>query len=73
MTENPINVRGGKYITRRIRDRPFILEEGKIFIYPYQFHYSQELIGASNWFRSSKKFVTLHDEGLKKVKEELKV
>ena len=73
MTENPINVRGGKYITRRIRHRPFILEEGKIFIYPYQFHYSQELIGASNWFRSSKKFVTLHDEGLKKVKEELKV
>ena len=73
MTENPINVRGGKYITRRIRHRQFILEEGKIFIYPYQFHYSQELIGASNWFRSSKKFVTLHDEGLKKVKEELKV
>ena len=72
MTENPINVSGGKYITRRIRDRPFILEEGKIFIYPYQFHYSQELIGASNYFRSSRKFEPLMDQGLKNVKEELK-
>ena len=73
ITENPINVRGGKYITRRIRDRPFILEEGKIFIYPYQFHYSQELIGASNWFRSSKKFVPLNYEGLKTISDELKL
>ena len=73
MTENPINVRNVNPNTKRMQHRPFILEEGKIFIYPYQFHYSQELIGASNWFRSSKKFVTLHDEGLKKVKEELKV
>ena len=72
ITENPINVRGGKYITRRIRDRPFILEEGKIFIYPYQFHYSQELIGASKYFRSSRKFEPLMDQGLKNVKEELK-
>ena len=55
-----------------MQHRPFILEEGKIFIYPYQFHYSQELIGASNYFRSSRKFEPLMDQGLKNVKEELK-
>ncbi len=72
MTENPINVRNVNPNTKRMQHRPFILEEGKIFIYPYQFHYSQELIGASNYFRSSRKFEPLMDQGLKNVKEELK-
>jgi len=72
MTENPINVRNVNPNTKRMQHRPFILEEGKIFIYPYQFHYSQELIGASKYFRSSRKFEPLMDQGLKNVKEELK-
>jgi len=72
MTDNPINVRNVNPNTKRMQHRPFILEEGKIFIYPYQFQYSQELIGASNYFRSSRKFEPLMDQGLKNVKEELK-
>ena len=72
MTDNPINVRNANPNTKRMQHRPFILEEGKIFIYPYQFHYSQELIGASKYFRSSRKFEPLMDQGLKNIKEELK-
>ena len=71
ITENPINVTNKNPETRRIRHRPFTLEKGKIYIYPYMFHYSQETIGASNWFRSSKKFVPLNYEGLKTISDEL--
>ena len=71
ITENPINVINKNPETRRIRHRPFTLEKGKISIYPYMFHYSQETIGASNWFRSSKKFVPLNYEGLKTISDEL--
>ena len=73
MTENPINVRGGKSFTRKMRHSPFTLKEGKMLIYPYLFSYSQELIGASNWFRSSKEFVPLNYEGLKTISDELKL
>ena len=71
ITENPINVINKNPETRRIRHRPFTLGKGKIYIYPYMFHYSQETIGASNWFRSSKKFVPLNYEGLKTISDEL--
>ncbi|MBC8258920.1 MAG: hypothetical protein H8E38_07885 [SAR324 cluster bacterium] len=73
MTENPNNIRSGRSKTKITWHLPFKLKEGKMQIYPYLFSYSQELIGASNWFRSSKGFVPLNDEDLVMLKKELKV
>ena len=40
MTDNPINVRNANPNTKRMQHRPFILEEGKVLIYPYELRYS---------------------------------
>ena len=72
MTENPINVRNVNPNTERMRHRPFVLEEGKVLIYPYQLRYSQEFKGTTQMFNYSRKFEPLTDQGLKNVKEELK-
>jgi len=72
MTENPINVRNLNPNTERMQHRPFILEEGKVLIYPYELRYSQKLIGTTRMFNYSRKFEPLMDQGLKNVKEELK-
>ena len=72
MTENPINVRNVNPNTKRMQHRPFILEEGKVQIYPYELRYSQKLVGTSKSFNYSRKFEPLMDQGLKNVKEELK-
>ena len=72
MTDNPINVRNANPNTKRMQHRPFILEEGKVLIYPYELRYSQKFVGTSKWFKSSKKFEPLMDQGLKNIKEELK-
>ena len=72
MTENPINVRNVNPNTERMRHRPFVLEEGKVLIYPYELRYSQEFKGTTRMFNYSRKFEPLTDQGLKNVKEELK-
>ena len=72
MTEIPINVRNVNPNTERMKHRPFILEEGKVLIYPYELRYSQKLKGATRMFNYSTKFEPLMDQGLKNVKEELK-
>ena len=72
MTENPINVRNVNPNTERMRQRPFVLEEGKVLIYPYELRYSQEFKGTTQMFNYSRKFEPLTDQGLKNVKEELK-
>jgi len=72
MTENPINVRNVNPNTERMKHRPFILEEGKVLIYPYELRYSQKLKGTTRMFNYSRKFEPLMDQGLKNVKEELK-
>ncbi len=72
MTENPINVRNVNPNTERMRHRPFVLEEGKVLIYPYELRYSQEFKGTTQMFNYSRKFEPLMDQGLKDVKEELK-
>jgi len=72
MTDNPINVRNVNPNTERMQHRPFILEEGKVLIYPYELRYSQKFVGTSKWFKSSRKFEPLMDQGLKNIKEELK-
>ncbi len=72
MTENPINVRNVNPNTERMRHRPFVLEEGKVLIYPYELRYSQEFKVTTQMFNYSRKFETLTDQGLKNVKEELK-
>ena len=72
MTENPINVRNANPNTERMQHRPFILEVGKVLIYPYELRYSQNFIGTTRMFNSSRKFEPLMDQGLKNVKEELK-
>ena len=72
MTENPINVRNVNPNTERMRHRPFVLEEGKVLIYPYELRYSQEFKGTTQMFNYSRKFEPLMDQGLKNVKEELK-
>ena len=72
MTENPINVRNVNPNTERMRHRPFVLEEGKVLIYPYELRYSQEFKGTTQMFNYSRKFESLTDQGLKNVKEELK-
>ena len=72
MTENPINVRNVNPNTERMRHRPFVLEEGKVLIYPYELRYSQEFKGTTQMFNYSRKFELLTDQGLKNVKEELK-
>ena len=74
-TENPINVRNKQPNTKRIRKHPsFTLEEGKLSIYPYIFWYSQwrPRGDLSNSFTSSKNFVSLTNQKLKNIKEELK-
>ena len=72
MTENPINVRNVNPNTERMRHRPFVLEEGKVLIYPYELRYSQEFKGTTQMFNYSRKFEPLTDQGFKNVKEELK-
>ncbi len=72
MTENPINVRNVNPNTERMRHRPFVLEEGKVLIYPYELRYSQKFKGTTQMFNYSRKFEALTDQGLKNVKEELK-
>ena len=72
MTENPINVRNVNPNTERMRHRPFVLEDGKVLIYPYELRYSQEFKGTTQMFNYSRKFEPLTDQGLKNVKEELK-
>ena len=72
MTENPINVRNVNPNTERMRHRPFVLEEGKVLIYPYELRYSQEFKGTTQMFNYSRKFEPLTDQALKNVKEELK-
>jgi hypothetical protein len=72
MTENPINVRNVNPNTERMRHRPFVLEEGKVLIYPYKLRYSQKLIGTTRMVNYSRKFELLTDQGLKNIKEELK-
>ena len=72
MTENPINVRNVNPNTERMRHRPFVLEEGKVLIYPYELRYSQEFKGTTQMFNYSRKFELLTDQGLKNIKEELK-
>ena len=72
MTENPINVRNVNPNTERMRHRPFVLEEGKVLIYPYELRYSQKFTGPTQMFNYSRKFELLTDQGLKNVKEELK-
>ena len=47
LTENPINVRNANPNTKRMQHRPFILEEGKVLIYPYELRYSQKFVGTS--------------------------
>ena len=51
ITEEPINVTNAQSITSKLKQKPFILEEKKIVIYPVKIAYKQELIGASKWFR----------------------
>ena len=51
MTENPINVRNVNPNTKRLGHRPFVLQEGKMLIFPNVFRYSQESIGAKKSFR----------------------
>ena len=72
MTDSPINVRNANPNTKRMQHRPFILEEGKVLIYPYELRYSQKLKGTTRMFNYSRKFEPLMDQGLKNVKEELK-
>ena len=72
MTENPINVRNVNPNTERMRHRPFVLEEGKVLIYPYELRYSQEFKGTTQMFNYSRKFEPLTDQVFKNVKEELK-
>ena len=72
LTENPINVRNVNPNIERMKHRPFILEEGKVLIYPYELRYSQKLKGTTRMFNYSRKFEPLMDQGLKNVKEELK-
>ena len=72
MTENPINVRNVNPNTERMRHRPFVLEEGKVLIYPYELRYSQKFKGTTQMFNYSRKFEPLTDQVLKNVKEELK-
>jgi len=74
MTENPINVTNKNPNTRRMRKhRPFTLEEGKLTIYSNSFWYSQwRPVGDfSNQFTSSRKFVSLTNQELNNIKEEL--
>ena len=52
--EDPINVTNAQSITSKLKQKPFILEEKKIVIYPRKVAYKQELIGASKWFRKKK-------------------
>ena len=72
MTENPINVRNVNPKTEIVAHRPFVLEEGKVLIYPYVFRYSQESVGATKSFHYKRKLDRLTDQELKNIKEELK-
>ena len=72
MAENPINVRNVNPNTEIVAHRPFVLEEGKVLIFPDVFRYSQESIGAMKSFRYSREFDRLTDQELKNIKEELK-
>ena len=72
ITENPINVINDNPETKRIRHRPFTLGNGKIYIYPYKFDYSQELLGTTRMFRSSRKLKNLKKNELYSVSNQLK-
>jgi len=72
ITENPINVINRNPETRRIGHLPFTLGKGKIYIYPYVFDYSQELVGTTKMFRSSRKLKTLKKNKLQSISNQLK-
>ena len=72
MAEKPINVRNVNPNTNIVGHRPFVLEKGKVLIFPDVFRYSQESIGAMKSFRYSREFDRLTDQELKNITEELK-
>lgn len=55
-----------------LKQKPFILEEKKIVIYPRKVAYKQELIGASKWFRKKRKLKKMKNEEIIKIQEQLK-
>ena len=72
ITEEPINVTNAQSITSKLKQKPFILEEKKIVIYPRKVAYKQELIGASKWFRKKRKLKKMKNEEIIKIREQLK-
>ena len=70
--EEPINVTNAQSITSKLKQKPFILEEKKIVIYPRKVAYKQELIGASKWFRKKRKLKKMKNEEIVKIREQLK-
>ena len=72
ITEEPINVTNAQSITSKLKQKPFILEEKKIVIYPRKVAYKQELIGASKWFRKKRKLKKMKNEEIIKIQEQLK-
>ena len=58
--------------TSKLKQKPFILEEKKIVIYPRKVAYKQELIGASKWFRKKRKLKKMKNEEIVKIREQLK-
>ena len=72
ITEEPINVTNAQSITSKLKQKPFILEENKIVIYPRKVAYKQELIGASKWFRKKRKLKKMKNEEIVKIREQLK-
>ena len=72
ITEGPINVTNAQSITSKLKQKPFILEEKMIIIYPRKVAYKQELIGASKWFRKKRKLKKMKNEEIVKIWEQLK-
>ena len=61
-----------KGLISKLKQKPFILEEKKIVIYPRKVAYKQELIGASKWFRKKRKLKKMKKEEIVKIREQLK-
>ena len=72
ITEEPINVTNAQSITSKLKQKPFILEEKNIVIYPRKVAYKQELIGASKWFRKKRKLKKMKNEEIVNIWEQLK-
>ena len=70
--EEPINVTNAQSITSKLKQKPFILEEKKIVIYPRKVAYKQELIGASKWFRKKRKLKKMKNKEIVKIRDQLK-